>query len=124
MVTLRTTYKLIRLASWWLVILPALVSAENAVIADPAHYTVEFENDKVRVIRARYGPGEHSPAHEHRAGVGVDLTDGHFRVTLADGSELISKTKAGDVNWFRAGQHSADNLNDTPYEAVYIEIKD
>jgi len=31
---------------------------EDAVIADPQHYTVEFENDKVRVIRIKYGPRE------------------------------------------------------------------
>ena len=123
---LPATYKLILicLASAYLAVLPMLVSAQNAVVADPEHYTVEYENDEVRIIRARYGPGEHSPMHEYRAGVGVDFTDGHFRVTLADGTELINKSEAGDVNWFEAGRHSADNLNDTPYEAVYIEIKD
>lgn len=34
------------------------VFAEDAVIADPVHYSVEFENDRVRMIRAKYGPGE------------------------------------------------------------------
>ncbi len=120
------TYKLLTfcLASWCIAGLPIIANAENAVLADPAHYTVEFENDKVRIIRARYGPRDHSPLHEHLAGVGVELTDGHFRVVLADGAVLVNKSKAGDVNWFDAGQHSADNLNDVPYEAVYIEIKE
>ena len=38
---------------------------EDAVIADPQHYTVEFENDRVRIIRIKYGPHEKSVMHSH-----------------------------------------------------------
>ena len=38
--------------------IPTASFGEDAVIADPKHYTVEFENDKVRIIRIKYGPGE------------------------------------------------------------------
>lgn len=38
-------------------LLPTVAIAEDAVIADPDHYTVEFENDRVRIIRIKYGSG-------------------------------------------------------------------
>ena len=38
----------------------------DAVQADPQHYTVELEDDRVRVLRARYGPGEKSVPHSTR----------------------------------------------------------
>jgi hypothetical protein len=30
----------------------------DAVTADPKHYSVSFENDVVRFLRVKYGPGE------------------------------------------------------------------
>ena len=30
----------------------------DAVVADPGHYSVEFENDALQVIRITYGAGE------------------------------------------------------------------
>jgi quercetin dioxygenase-like cupin family protein len=37
----------------------------DAVKADPKHYKVEFENEKVRVLRITYGPNERSEMHTH-----------------------------------------------------------
>jgi hypothetical protein len=35
----------------------------DAVKADPKHYKVEFENEKVRVLRITYGPNQVRNAH-------------------------------------------------------------
>jgi hypothetical protein len=35
-------------------LLSTVIVAEDAVAIDPAHYSVEFENDKIRIIRAKY----------------------------------------------------------------------
>ena len=32
--------------------------AADPVEVDPKHYTVEFENDRVRVLRVKFGPHE------------------------------------------------------------------
>ena len=112
------------LLSAYLIVSPALGQADNAVVVDPEHYKVEFENEKGRIIRARYGARERSVTHEHLAGIGIELTNGHFKITLADGTVVENKSNAGDVNWFDAGRHAAENLMKVPYEAVYIEIKD
>jgi hypothetical protein len=35
-------------------------AGKDPVKVDSKHYSVEFENDKVRVLRIKYGPGEKS----------------------------------------------------------------
>ena len=51
----------------------------DAVTADPKHYTVEFENDIVRVLRVRVGAGESAPAHRHDAYCAIEVSDSSLR---------------------------------------------
>ena len=39
---------------------------QDPVKADPEHYRVELENEKVGVLRVKYGPHEKSLMHGHR----------------------------------------------------------
>ncbi len=98
--------------------------AEDAVIADPAHYTVEFENDKIRVVRVKYGPGEKSVMHSHAAHASVILSDTTWRMTQPDGSSADAPVKTGDTSWADAGEHSPENLGEGPGEVILVEIKD
>jgi quercetin dioxygenase-like cupin family protein len=97
--------------------------SQDAVAADSKHYTVEFENDQVRVLRVVYGPHEESVMHEHPASVGVYLTDGHIRITLPDGRSGEPYVKAGQAMWHPAGKHLIENLGSTPFELVLTELK-
>jgi quercetin dioxygenase-like cupin family protein len=97
--------------------------AQDAVAADPEHYTVEFENDQVRVLRVVYGPHEKSVMHEHPDSVAVYLTDGHLRITLPDGRTGEPHVKAGLAMWHPAGAHLIENLGSTPFELVLTELK-
>ena len=36
--------------------------AQDPIAVDAKHYSVEFENDKVRVLRIKYGPRETCPS--------------------------------------------------------------
>ena len=47
----------------------------DPVQIDPKHYTVEFENEKVRVVRIKYGAKEKSVMHSHPESVSVFLKD-------------------------------------------------
>jgi len=96
---------------------------QDAVAADPKHYTVEFENDQVRVLRVVYGPHEKSVIHEHPDSVAVYLTDGHLRITLPDGRTGEPHVKAGQSMWHPAGAHLIENLGDGPFELVLTELK-
>src|SRR5712692_1718191 len=57
-------------------------SSSRPVKVDSKHYTVEFENDQVRVLRIKYGARDKSVMHSHPNGVGVFLTETHVKFTL------------------------------------------
>ena len=97
--------------------------AEDAVVADPEHYTVEFENDKVRIIRIKYGPGEKSVMHTHPQHVAITLTENESRMTLPDGTSEDATTVAGAADWGDATEHLPENLSDKPLEVILIEVK-
>ena len=105
-------------------LLPSATIAEDAVKADPKHYTVEFENDKVRIIRVKYGPGEKSVMHTHGPNVAVFLTNSTNRMTLADGTSSESTTKIGGTSWSDAEEHLPENLSDSPLEVILVELKE
>ena len=104
--------------------LSASVLAEDAVVADPEHYTVEFENDKVRIIRIKYGPGEKSVMHSHGPNVAVFLTDTETRMTLPDGTSQEGTTETGATAWSDAQSHLPENLSNAPLELVLVELKE
>jgi quercetin dioxygenase-like cupin family protein len=51
----------------------------DPVTADSRHYTVEFENEKVRVVRIKYGAREKSVMHAHPESISVFMNDGKAR---------------------------------------------
>ena len=97
--------------------------AQDPVKVDAKHYKVEFENDRVRVLRISYGPHEKSVMHEHPANVAVFLTDGKATFTLPDGRTASSDVKAGMVKWDAGGKHLPENVGDKPFELILVELK-
>jgi quercetin dioxygenase-like cupin family protein len=96
---------------------------EDPVKLDPKHYKVEFENDKVRVLRISYGPGEKSVMHDHPNAVAVFLTDGHGKFSYPDGRKEDINFKAGQTVWFDAVKHLPESLHDKPFQLMFIEFK-
>ncbi|HKE28915.1 MAG TPA: hypothetical protein VKB88_41480 [Bryobacteraceae bacterium] len=91
---------------------------------DPRDYRVEFENSQVRVVRVRMAAHRAVPLHEHQLDrVVVYLTDQKTRVTTPDGKADIVEHKAGEASWGGATKHREENLNDSPFEAVVVELK-
>jgi quercetin dioxygenase-like cupin family protein len=101
----------------------AMASAQDPVKVDPKHYKLEFENDKVRVLRINYGPHEKSVMHYHPGSVAVFLTEAHARFTTPDGKTQEPPVKAGDVQWTPAGKHLPENVGDKPFEVILVELK-
>jgi len=96
----------------------------DAVTVDPKHYTVEAENDTVRVVRIRYGGREKSVMHQHERGVGVFLTDADFTFTFPDGRVEHVQAKRGDfMNFEEPWEHNSENNTDRDFEAIYIGVK-
>jgi quercetin dioxygenase-like cupin family protein len=95
----------------------------DPVKVDSKHYKVEFENDSVRVLRIKYGPGEKSVMHNHPNAVAVYLSDGSSRMTTPDGKSQDVPMKAGGALWTPAGAHLPQNIGDKPFELVLVELK-
>ena len=101
---------------------PTAQPFQDPVHVDPKHYSVELENEKVRVLRIRYGPHEKSVMHGHPALIGVILTDCHMRFTYPDGKTEDIQAKSGQVLNFPALDHLPENLGDGWFEAIVVEL--
>jgi quercetin dioxygenase-like cupin family protein len=82
-----------------------------------------FENDKVRVIRARMEVGAREAFHTHAADtVVVHLSGGEIEDT-AEGKTVVNKWKPGDVEYeARGSSHSARNVGG-PVDVVLVALK-
>lgn len=90
---------------------------------DAGHYKPEFENDRVRVVRARYGPHEKSVMHDHPAVAAAFLSDYHVRFSYPDGKTEEARGSAGTVHWFPPVKHLPENLGDKPIEVILVEMR-
>jgi quercetin dioxygenase-like cupin family protein len=100
-----------------------VVSAQDAVKADPKHYTVVSENDQVRILKVHYGPHEKSVMHSHPASVAVFLTDSTGQFTLPDGEKEPLSVKAGEAMFTPAGTHLPENTSDKGMDLILVELK-
>jgi quercetin dioxygenase-like cupin family protein len=78
---------------------------------DPKHYSLEFENDQVRVLRVHYGPHEKGVLHEHKLN--------HVVVYVTD----QARGKAGEVRLEGPSTHTEENALDHAVERIAIDLK-
>jgi quercetin dioxygenase-like cupin family protein len=97
--------------------------ADDPVEVDPKHYKVEFENDRVRVVRIKYGPGEKSVMHSHPESVAVFMTDAHAKFTYPDGRTEDINATAGTVQHMDAFTHLPESTSAMPFEVIQVELK-
>lgn len=98
--------------------------ADDPLVADPKHFALEFENERVRVLRAKFGPGEKAPMLGFPAMMTVSLTDRDIKFTLPNGRTQRLFGKAGEVVWYDARRHQAENMSAKPYEGIIIMFKE
>ena len=103
------------------VAIPAM--AQDPVKVDPKHYKVEMQNSSVRVLRVHYGPHEKSVMHWHPNGVAIAVTDAHVKFTLPGGKSEERNMTAGQTIWAPAGRHLPENLGDSEFEVILVELK-
>ncbi|HEY0943720.1 MAG TPA: hypothetical protein VGD81_00575 [Opitutaceae bacterium] len=102
---------------------PAARADADPVVVDPQHYKVEFENDAVRVLRIKYGPGEESVMHSHPNAVAIFLTEIEVAMTMPDGTTEVTTGKAGEVKETPASVHLPRNAGTKPMELILVELK-
>ena len=86
-------------------------------------FTPAFENDKVRVARARMDVDAREALHTHAADIiVVHLSGGEIEDT-ANGKTVVNRWKPGDVEFEARGtSHSARNVG-KPLDVVLVTLK-
>ena len=95
----------------------------DPVVVDPHHYQIESEDERVRILRVRYGPREKSTMHGHPACVAVFLTAARVRFTYPDGRTEEMSVSPGQAQVMTQTDHLPENIGDSPFELVLIELK-
>ncbi|MET4062089.1 hypothetical protein ABIB35_003668 [Arthrobacter sp. UYP6] len=96
---------------------------EDPVETNPDHYTVVFENDRVRVLEYRDEPGHRSTVHRHPDS--VMITASTFRRRLSSGKDQMDvELPAGAARWLPAQEHYGENIGDTQTHAFFVELKE
>jgi quercetin dioxygenase-like cupin family protein len=100
-------------------------NAATVAAAGATERPVEFENERVRVLRRTLQPGESSGMHTHATNaVAVAMTAGELTVRSPDGGSRTVALGEGFVNWVAAGvTHDLVNTGATPVELVDVELK-
>jgi hypothetical protein len=104
-------------------LLVPFLSAQDAVKADPKHYTVISENAEVRILKIHYGAHEKSVMHSHPNSVAVALNDSSVQFTLPDGKTDSKTFKAGEAMFTPAGAHLPENTGDNGMDIILVELK-
>ena len=102
---------------------PQLTTYPDACAADSAHHFVLYEDDYVRVLRVQYGPHETSAMHGHPPSVIIPLNLSKLLRTDWRGRTGIIESHAWHAIQMPIGINRYENLIDTPFDAVVVELK-
>jgi quercetin dioxygenase-like cupin family protein len=103
--------------------LPPRAAALDPVKVASGHHKVEYEDDRVRVLRIRLGGREKTAEHEHPHAIMVYLTDLDARHSLAGGKSRKASGRRGEIAWSPPERHAVENLSDRPAEMILVELK-
>lgn len=90
-----------------------------------ARATLQHEDERVRVTRWDFEPGESTGHHVHEYDyIVVPVTDGQTEMTTADGVVTSSQLRTG-ISYARSAgsEHDVSNAGDAPLAFVEIELK-
>jgi quercetin dioxygenase-like cupin family protein len=104
----------------------------DALVAAPEHHTLMMENDRVRVLDTRIGPGDSTPVHTHRwPAVFYLLSWSDFVRYDADGNVMVDTREAeatpdvGSSLWSEPlGPHRLENVGNGEVRVISVELKD
>jgi hypothetical protein len=84
---------------------------------------VEFENDRVKVLRVTHGSRETHPVVSRNDRLVIYLNDGHV-IRSESGNTVHHRRKAGEVVWRARSQHQVENAKESEHDVIIVEFKD
>ncbi len=100
-----------------------IMRAQDLAKVSPQQATVVLENDRVRVLRLVYKPGEKVPLHTHPAVVVIYMTPCKSSFKSTDNESGEHELAAGTVRWSPGTTHVNENTGTTVCEVMLVELK-
>ena len=100
--------------------------AQDAATSDPRSFRVVLDNERVRVLEYKSGPGFSvcgQGVHYHPERVTVTLTDAKVKITNTEGKSVVRDLPAGQVFFAPAETHSTENVGGSGTRFYIIELK-
>jgi len=100
--------------------------AQDAVTSDPRSFRIVLENERVRVLEYKSGPGLGvcgQGMHYHPDRVTVALTEAKVKITNAQGRTVVREIPPGHVFFARAETHAVENIGGSGTRIYIIELK-
>lgn len=105
------------------IIPPKVLQRRDPLRFDPRHYRLEFENERVRVLRLTLKANEMVPFHDDPDALVVCVKECHVRFTSPNGRSEDVHLEAGAARWIYGDTRSEKNLGTKPVEILFIEMK-
>ena len=97
--------------------------AQDPLEVGPDVYSKLFENERVRVMKVHFDPGDAIALHAHPDHFAYLLSDSQLTLSYPDGSTKDLVGTAGEVIWINAESHAAKNVGATPVDVLVVEFK-
>jgi hypothetical protein len=103
----------------------------DALIAAPAHHTLLFENEAVRILHTRIPAGERTPVHTHCWPCVLFIQSWSDCVRRDKGGNVLFDSRQAKADhqlnvhtWQEAlAAHSLENVGDSEINTIQVEIK-
>jgi hypothetical protein len=102
---------------------PEVFRSQDALQVDPQHYRLEFENQKMRVLKLTLKANDVVPLHDDPDALVVCLKECHLRFTLPNGRSEDIHMETGATRWIFGDRRSEKNLGTKSVEMLFIETK-
>lgn len=107
----------------FVILVSTSVRAQDLAKVSPAQAQVMLDNDRVRVLKLVYKPGEKVPLHSHPAVVVIYMTPCKSSFHSTDGEAGEHELQAGTVRWSPGTTHINENTGTTVCEVMLVELK-
>ena len=97
--------------------------AGDAIQVAPDSYKVVDENDRVRILEYRGGPGATTEMHSHPDLVAIPVAAANVKFGTPDGQTFEAEMGAGQAMFFPAQDHSTENIGGNDAHVILVELK-
>jgi hypothetical protein len=95
----------------------------DAISLEPSRYQIEFENERVRIVRLRFEAREKGIMVHHPPRVLATISDVTVKLKFSDGRTDQRGAPAGVAAWLDAETLQTENAADSPLVVVLVEPK-